>query len=746
MKSPICSSRQRGFALVVTLSLMILLTVIAVGLLTLSSISLRSSSQAEAMATARANARLALMLALGDLQKSLGPDRAVTATSEILATSTTPVAKPNTTGVWESWWDFNPNSSTAPSYSTEKTSRFRRWLVSSADMTAPESRDFVTTPWTGKTIELVGKGSVGASATAAAKVVAGLVPVSKNGRVQGSYAWHVSDESVKARINVYRDPSQNTTLAQKRALLAGHRPDPTLLKGADGNFLTCLPTDLSPAEFAKAATSVGKVVDLDQAELLDSAKGKIKQFRNDMTPYSLGVMADVRGGGLKQDLSSMFEMGSATTNTLPSDFTGKKLYATTHGITGVSDPNWSALAGYYNSFRNLTTADANPSIVAKPPETETKNGITEILRVPTIYNPGPVIAKVDTVFSMVGRPLQDIGWAFGGGAPTNAGGVYDYFVNLIFTPLVTLHNPYNVNISFHKMEVTFTNIPVAVNFMFQSGNGGGFVSQGVVQGAFEAINTMAYSSHTDFSGNKSRNNKSFVMKIADWQSSAPLASDSAISGPIIMKPGQTLICSPYFSPSASFKKDSGLGDITVGFDWRNALTSSIKAKPGFISGLGYEIYATTIAHVRLSGEANRIIPNKGYYPAGWSGHPFMMLRDLGATPKLSQSTVTDKFYLEYKVQQPGWYVDDSTVTPTMAAPKFEVTAQLQATSASSLANYAKLQFNYGTDSTIKSIFEDRTYRYPPVGSLTGSEVAAPGGVPYSNQAAYVHNQLWWQAL
>lgn len=53
---------QRGFALIVTLSLMILLTVIAVGLLTLSSISLRSTTQGEAGAIARANARLALML------------------------------------------------------------------------------------------------------------------------------------------------------------------------------------------------------------------------------------------------------------------------------------------------------------------------------------------------------------------------------------------------------------------------------------------------------------------------------------------------------------------------------------------------------------------------------------------------------------------------------------------------------------------------------------------------------------
>jgi hypothetical protein len=214
MKPQLHSPQSRGFALVVTLSLMILLTIIAVGLLTLSSISLRASSQGNSTAETRANARLALMLALGDLQKHLGPDRAITAPSEILATPTTSIAKPNTTGVWESWWDFNPNG--APDYGSEngseKTSRFRRWLVSSADMAAAGSRNFVTTGWSGKSIELVGNGSLGAGATNAGKVTAGLVPVSKNGRIHGSYAWHVSDESVKARINLYRDPGQNSTL------------------------------------------------------------------------------------------------------------------------------------------------------------------------------------------------------------------------------------------------------------------------------------------------------------------------------------------------------------------------------------------------------------------------------------------------------------------------------------------------------------------------------------------------------
>lgn len=75
--------RESGFALVVTLSMLVLLTVIVTGLLSLSAISLRSSSQGEAQAEARSNARLALMLALGELQKEMGPDMRVSAKAAI---------------------------------------------------------------------------------------------------------------------------------------------------------------------------------------------------------------------------------------------------------------------------------------------------------------------------------------------------------------------------------------------------------------------------------------------------------------------------------------------------------------------------------------------------------------------------------------------------------------------------------------------------------------------------------------
>ncbi len=73
----------RGFALVVTVSLMILLALVAVGFLSLSAVSLRSSSPSLAQEEVKANARLALMLAIGELQKQLGPDQRITANGAI---------------------------------------------------------------------------------------------------------------------------------------------------------------------------------------------------------------------------------------------------------------------------------------------------------------------------------------------------------------------------------------------------------------------------------------------------------------------------------------------------------------------------------------------------------------------------------------------------------------------------------------------------------------------------------------
>ncbi len=633
---------------------MILLTLVAIGMLTLSTVTLRATGQGEAMTAARSNARLGLMLAIGDLQKSLGPDKAITATSEIL---TTYPAKANTTGVWESW-DFNPLS--APGYSTEKTARFRRWLVSSADPAAPESLDFGISPWTGETIELVGDASLGGNAADGAKAVAGKVPVSRDGKVHGAFAWHVADESVKARINLYRDPRQNATLAQKGALLAGQRPDPSVMKGADGGFMDFLATDVATSaadtalkNFTKAKETTGKILDLDQVELHGNARGRIKPFRNHVTPYSLGLLTDVRKGGLKQDLSSVFEMNTA----LPSEFTSRKLYQSTHGITGVSDPYWSALSGYYNSFRSITSRETSPTFNTKPVQDIAFTNLAPS----TTYSPGPVIAKIEMLFNFVARESHGM-WT----SPLKSQSSENlYMGHLVLTPVITLHNPYNINLSFDQLDVAFQNLPVAFRF---------YVNGAAQNTQFVSLNSLYWDD------NLSQDRK-FIIGIANWSNYT--ANDTSRASPIIMKPGQTLVCGIYMNPQTIFSYGDDSSWITNDRDLRGKF---VKAIPGFKGRcFGYDL--DVLSPVNYSPpDANQ---SDGVH------------RVLGLKPD-------DLVHMEFAIQKP----------PMDPSGEFKVLATIS--SNGSTKEYGGLSFKYQDAATLKSLFP-KVYRYPASGAFRASD-------------------------
>ncbi|OYU99309.1 MAG: hypothetical protein CFE26_25895, partial [Verrucomicrobiales bacterium VVV1] len=269
---------KRGFALIVTLSLMILLTIIAVGLLTLSSISLRSSGQGADMQNARANARLALMLAIGELQKELGPDSRISAPYDAGKDATG--GQPNWTAVYDAW-KWNADAGTPETPQTRKP-KFRNWLVSGANQA------FGGPPGTGEFATLVGSGSLSATAKPQDQIGAPMLAVSSGNR-KGSIAWWTSDESAKAKITAGGD-----TLASK-PIFDSQSPPHVGHKAIDelAGF------DWKPGQRAISVSTA-------EANLaVGPSSTALGRLDHDLTVHSAGVLADVRTGRLKLDLSNL---------------------------------------------------------------------------------------------------------------------------------------------------------------------------------------------------------------------------------------------------------------------------------------------------------------------------------------------------------------------------------------------------------------------------------------------------------
>ncbi|MCW1884880.1 hypothetical protein OKA04_09080 [Luteolibacter flavescens] len=270
------------------LTLSVLLVMLALGLLTLGGISLRSEGAGQAAREARANARLALMMALARLQEEVGDDRRITADASILGNT----GQPHLVGVWESWspgFTEAPDRE-APDYDAEKSSRFKRWLVSGADEIT-RSEDLGRLEPGGNDVALFGRETDGFDLKGA--------PV---GVPEGRYAWAVSQENTKAKVNVAGPEDDPDDEVKNAPLHVQPRPS------------------LALSEVLRQPESgwdrrAGSVISLNQVELdsgLMDAGQSFGQARASFTASSFGVLSDVVRGGLKTDLSLGLELEDAT--------------------------------------------------------------------------------------------------------------------------------------------------------------------------------------------------------------------------------------------------------------------------------------------------------------------------------------------------------------------------------------------------------------------------------------------------
>jgi hypothetical protein len=509
----------KGFALVVTVSLLVLLSAIALGFLSLSAVSLRSSSQDQAQMEARANARLALQIAIGELQKYTGADTRITAPANIVESSAPPVV-----GAWRSWEGLNHDVTGAtagrpirPDYDIKNQpanagadGRFLTWLISGAR--EGENRD---TPsqlaWTNTVdapeppalfINLLGKGSVDEAIPGQRLAVA---PQPVEGK-KGAIAWWVSPENQKARLAQPHQPDGNEAAHWSDLQRSHGIPDPEPF-GLDA--LVDDPESYNPhLQSPKAAR---KAISLATTELIsDNNPAKPQQSFHDLTTSATGLLTNVATGGWKKDMSILSERWSqlpasglpmfrlqpsagagsttlytkpTTTNPTPAAPAKSLFYPWSDYVPATtpnaSNPNpfyymrrhgavtsWHALVDHLTSYKTMDY-DASAGVASVPLTWARSHRATpwgpsagnfsnqDLFRYLHLNQKSPVLARIQWVFKVRSRRQNP--------ADPNT----RFNIDLLVTPVYTLWNPHNVAIRIEQYYGVALNktMPVAIAFV-----------------------------------------------------------------------------------------------------------------------------------------------------------------------------------------------------------------------------------------------------------------------------------------
>ena len=465
---------HQGFALVATLSILVLLALMTLALLSLSNLTLRSASRKSAQAEAEANARLALMLAIGQLQKSAGNDTRITAPADILDET-----NPMLTGVWKSWEGSDhetqgtfqgrpiPPDYGAKLLSSSDDGRFLSWLVSSTQNTsdpgiaASLAQNRAAPGWT----PILGNGSL---PNGDLRQIF-LKPVGIGNDSLGGFAWWVSGENQKARLSTPYE-AENDTPAHWSILAKSHAiADPAVF-------------DLE--HLLDDSDQLKRVVSRSTASLISKHGAPVPAGRyfHDLSTNSVGLLTNTATGGWRKDLSLLTE----NWHSLPQ--TGLPLFRYSQAATSSSarpQPNnpqssesmlypwagyrdvvgrppiyqhggvssWHNLMDYATAYKRVTASRNSNSIPFRATHIWRPHGAYDFLhKVRTM----PVIARIHWVFSH--QTLL---------TGAQSGDERNYLLQLIMTPVVTMWNPYNTSITSEPLRIV---LPRPLPCAFRYGN------------------------------------------------------------------------------------------------------------------------------------------------------------------------------------------------------------------------------------------------------------------------------------
>ena len=304
----------RGFALLITITLLAFLVLLLVSLSSMTRVETQVADNTKKLSNARANAMMALNLALGQLQKFAGPDKAVTARADIISAGA--LTQPYLTGIWKT---------------TNTTSTPDIWLVSGNESSpVAKTPANVLSPATGTEpvvdgasgyVFLVGSNSVVANdqrvrldkqpITAAAGTIPGLTTAA----TIGNYAYWVGDEGIKASASLINPRLAANTIAYDNATGSGGQGDNWSTETDKRDRLDQM--QLARPRLEHLFTSFNPDTDgltglpnvRSNAQLLlmtnSPTTGQLKAQFYSITPLSRAVLIDLPNGRLKKDLSDI---------------------------------------------------------------------------------------------------------------------------------------------------------------------------------------------------------------------------------------------------------------------------------------------------------------------------------------------------------------------------------------------------------------------------------------------------------
>ncbi|WOO40085.1 hypothetical protein [Rubellicoccus peritrichatus] len=469
-----CQNRD-GFALILSLALMGFVFLLLVTLTTLVSVEIQNAGHTNHKARAEQNAILALHIALGELQRTTGPDQRITAPADLQFPNS--ASNRHWTGVYghaltpeyalspetiaNEWTDTskvdsqgsaakllswlvsgNPTTSSWPTFEAEgqlaspATDATPQYLpdaaVSNLTVATPATSTEVTIANSSGTAQpariLVGPGS---AEYVKDFVIAPLVEIegSDSFGQRDSYAWWVSDENVKARANLELE----TDSAKLPFAFANATRSAIELMAADEGT-----GELDAATIDTLYDPTGDLLranDLDSLSLASTTPSDFaaiqKRRFHDLSTVSTSVLSDSFAGGLKRDLSTLLdESYSPPSNDLTAS-TERLWTQHTDDSTGYGIPTW----GHLRSF-NQTRVSSDGKVDAVLPVFD-KVGFEDHVGVT------PVL----TYFSL------GIGFsAEGFSAGSN--------INVDLYPLIVLWNPYNFTIKAPPLNSNGANFEV----------------------------------------------------------------------------------------------------------------------------------------------------------------------------------------------------------------------------------------------------------------------------------------------